>query len=85
MAEPVLVPETLAGERVDRAVALLTGWSRSAVREMVERGDVLVDGVPVARSARLQPGSTLVWTNPASSIIALNRAMSGKRRIDSIK
>ncbi len=61
MADPVVVPETLAGERVDRAVALLTGWSRSAVREMVERGDVLVDDVPVARSARLQAGSTLVW------------------------
>src|SRR3954454_23433923 len=63
MADPIVVPETLGGERVDRAVALLTGWSRSAVREMVERGDVLVDGVPVARSARLQAGSTLVWNS----------------------
>ncbi|MEP6626163.1 MAG: RluA family pseudouridine synthase [Acidimicrobiia bacterium] len=61
MTDPVVVPETLGGERVDRAVALLTGWSRSAVREMVERGDVLVDGVAVPRSARLQAGSTLAW------------------------
>ena len=61
MSDPVVVPESLAGERVDRTVALLTGWSRSSVREMVERGDVLVDGVPVARSARLEAGSTLVW------------------------
>lgn len=55
------VSETLAGERVDRAVALLTGWSRAEVREMVERGDVLVDGEPVARSARLDAGSDLEW------------------------
>ncbi|MBK5287784.1 MAG: RluA family pseudouridine synthase [Acidimicrobiia bacterium] len=58
---PLIVPETLAGERVDRAVALLTGWSRSAVREMVERGDVLVDGSVVARSARLEAGTQLEW------------------------
>ena len=56
-----IVPETLGGERVDRAVALLTGWSRSEVREMVERGDVLVDGRPVPRSARLDAGATLEW------------------------
>ena len=55
------IPETLAGERVDRAVALLTGWSRAEVREMVERGDVLVDGNPVARSARLVAGATLEY------------------------
>ena len=54
------MPETLAGERVDRAVALLTGWSRNAVREMVERGDVLIDGIAVARSARLDAGTTFI-------------------------
>lgn len=58
---PMIVPETLAGERVDRAVALLTGWSRSAVAEMVARGDVRVDGAPVARSARLEAGAQLEW------------------------
>ena len=57
----VVIPETLSGERVDRAIALLTGWSRAGVREMVERGDVLVDGRPVARSARLDAGATLEW------------------------
>ena len=55
------ISETLAGERVDRAVALLTGWSRAEVREMVERGDVLIDGHAVARSARLVAGATLEW------------------------
>ncbi len=61
MSEPVVVPESLGGERVDRAVALLTGWSRNAVREMVERGDVLVDGAPATRSSRLVAGATLEW------------------------
>jgi 23S rRNA pseudouridine1911/1915/1917 synthase len=60
---PVVVPETLAGERVDRALALLTGWSRSAVRALIERGAVTVDGRVVARSARLDAGASLAWTD----------------------
>lgn len=59
---PVVVPETLAGERVDRAVSLLTGWTRSEVRALVEAGAVLVNGRPVARSAKLHRGDRLDWT-----------------------
>jgi 23S rRNA pseudouridine1911/1915/1917 synthase len=59
---PVVVPETLAGERVDRALALLTGWSRSEVRALVDQEAVTVDGAVVARSARLEAGVTLAWT-----------------------
>jgi 23S rRNA pseudouridine1911/1915/1917 synthase len=51
--EELAVPESLAGERVDRAVALLTGWSRSEVQALVEAGSVLVDGERVAKSHRL--------------------------------
>jgi 23S rRNA pseudouridine1911/1915/1917 synthase len=54
--EPVVVPATLAGERVDRAVALLTGWSRAEVQDLVEREQVLVDGRAVAKSRRLAEG-----------------------------
>ncbi len=57
--EQLPVPASLAGERVDRAVALLTGWSRSDVQDLVARGDVLVDGVPVAKSRRLEEGEVL--------------------------
>ena len=68
IVSPVVVPETLAGERVDRALALLTGWSRSEVRALVEAGSVTVDGRAVARSARLEAGATLAWTDePAPS------------------
>lgn len=62
MSDVISVPETLSGERVDRAVALLTGWSRSEVRALVEAGAVLVDGQVVPRSARLEAGMTLQWT-----------------------
>jgi 23S rRNA pseudouridine1911/1915/1917 synthase len=47
------VPASLAGERVDRAVALLTGWSRADVAVLVEEGAVRVGGQPVAKSRRL--------------------------------
>jgi 23S rRNA pseudouridine1911/1915/1917 synthase len=62
VVSPVVVPDTLAGERVDRALALLTGWSRSEVRALVDREAVTVDGRVVARSARLEAGSTLAWS-----------------------
>ena len=38
MTESLEVPATLAGERVDRAVALLTGWSRAEVQVLIEDG-----------------------------------------------
>ncbi len=50
------VPAALAGERVDRAVALLTGWSRSDVATLIEEGAVRVGGQPVAKSRRLAEG-----------------------------
>jgi 23S rRNA pseudouridine1911/1915/1917 synthase len=50
------VPASLAGERIDRAVALLTGWSRSDVAALIEEGAVRIDGQPVAKSRRLAEG-----------------------------
>lgn len=51
------VPGTLAGERVDRALALLTGWSRAEVARLIDDGAVLVGGQPVAKSHRLEAGA----------------------------
>ena len=59
MAEELPVPEVLAGERVDRAVALLTGWTRSEVQTLIEAGLVLLDGRPVAKSHRLTAGEVV--------------------------
>jgi 23S rRNA pseudouridine1911/1915/1917 synthase len=57
--EAFVVPDTIAGERVDRAVALLTGWSRADVQSLLEAGDVLVEGATVAKSRRLEAGEVV--------------------------
>jgi 23S rRNA pseudouridine1911/1915/1917 synthase len=53
------VPDALAGERVDRAVAMLTGWSRAEVQTLIERGSVSVGGRRVAKSHRLEVGEVV--------------------------
>jgi 23S rRNA pseudouridine1911/1915/1917 synthase len=59
VAEQLTVPDALAGERIDRAVALLTGWTRREVQELVAAGAVLVDGEPVPKSRKLEAGSVI--------------------------
>ena len=59
------VPEGLAGERLDAAIARLFGFSRTKAAEMVGAGDVLVDGVAAAKSDRVSAGSWLDVTVPA--------------------
>ena len=55
-----VVPDALAGERVDRIVAMLSGLSRSDVAELIDAGGVRVGGEPVvARSGRLAAGDVL--------------------------
>jgi 23S rRNA pseudouridine1911/1915/1917 synthase len=58
----MVVPEALAGERVDRSVALLTGWTRREVQDLVAAGAVLVDGIAVAKSRRLEAGELIEVT-----------------------
>jgi 23S rRNA pseudouridine1911/1915/1917 synthase len=58
-AEPVVVPAALAGERLDRAVATITGWSRSEVQALVDAGLVLVAGVPARKSRKLEVGEVI--------------------------
>ena len=56
------VPASLAGERIDRAVALLTGWSRADVVALIDAGDVVVSGDPVRKSRKLVEGDEIVLT-----------------------
>ncbi|MCE2532273.1 MAG: RluA family pseudouridine synthase [Acidimicrobiia bacterium] len=59
MTEPL--PPALAGERLDRAVALLTQTSRSGAAALVAAGAVQVNGrVRTDRAARLSEGDELV-------------------------
>lgn len=53
------VPEGLAGERVDSALARLLGLSRTRASELVASGLVKVDGVTPAKSDRVLPGSII--------------------------
>lgn len=56
------VPEGLAGERVDAAIAKLLGFSRNFAAEVAESGGVSVNGSVVGKSDRLQAESWLEVT-----------------------
>ena len=58
------VPEGLAGMRVDAGLARLLGLSRTAVAAIAEGGGVVIDGVPVGKSDRLEAGAWLTVTLP---------------------
>jgi 23S rRNA pseudouridine1911/1915/1917 synthase len=55
----VLVPEGLAGERVDAAMARMFGLSRTRSAELIAEGLVQVDGKGVGKSDRVQAGAML--------------------------
>ncbi len=56
------VPDGLAGERTDAALARLLGLSRSFAAEIIEGGGVLLDGMPLGKSDRLTAGGYLEVT-----------------------
>jgi 23S rRNA pseudouridine1911/1915/1917 synthase len=53
------VPDGLAGERVDAALAKLMGFSRTFAAEVAESGGVVVDGITLGKSDRLYAESWL--------------------------
>lgn len=60
----LLVPDGLAGMRVDAGLARLLGLSRTAAAGLAEAGEVLVDGAPAGKSDRLAAGTSLQVTLP---------------------
>ncbi|WP_158887269.1 RluA family pseudouridine synthase [Amycolatopsis anabasis] len=58
------VPDGLDGMRVDAGLAKLLGLSRTAVAELAEAGEVLLDGRPAGKSDRLAAGGLLEVTLP---------------------
>jgi 23S rRNA pseudouridine1911/1915/1917 synthase len=61
----IAVPDGLAGERVDTALARLLGLSRTRASELVADGLVLLDGAVPQKSERVEPGALLEATIPA--------------------
>ncbi len=60
----VLIPEGLAGERVDVAMARMFGLSRSRSGELIGQSLVHLDGESVVKSDRVHEGSLLEVTIP---------------------
>lgn len=58
------VPDGLAGERVDAAMARMFGLSRTRAADLIRQGHVQVDGVDVSKSDRVMPGALLDVTIP---------------------
>jgi 23S rRNA pseudouridine1911/1915/1917 synthase len=75
----LLVPEGLAGERLDTALARLFGLSRTRAAELVGTGQVTVDGEAVAKSERVVPGALLdvVLPGPADPIVVVPQRVEG--------
>jgi 23S rRNA pseudouridine1911/1915/1917 synthase len=68
----VTVPESLAGERLDAAMARIFGFSRSRAAELVASGNVTLDGHATAKSERLLSGAVLeVEIPPAVDPVAV--------------
>jgi 23S rRNA pseudouridine1911/1915/1917 synthase len=53
------VPDGLEGMRLDQAVSRLLGLSRTVAADLIESGDVLIDGVPRAKSEKVSAGAWL--------------------------
>jgi 23S rRNA pseudouridine1911/1915/1917 synthase len=58
------VPDGLEGMRLDQAVSRLFGLSRTVAADLIEAGEVLIDGQPRAKSEKVTGGSWLEVTLP---------------------
>src|SRR5688572_228957 len=60
-----VIPSALAGERLDRVVAMLTGASRSEAAVLVDRGEVTLDErVVTSRTLRVAEGAVVEVADP---------------------
>jgi 23S rRNA pseudouridine1911/1915/1917 synthase len=72
------VPDGLDGLRLDVALARLFGFSRTAAADLIDAGQVSVDGVATARSAKVHGGAWLEVTMPEVATLDLEpRSVDG--------
>lgn len=76
-----LVPDGLAGERLDAAAARITGLSRSRIDTLIADGLVQLDGRIVSKSTRVSGGELLEVTLPAepSGVQVVPKQVAGLR------
>ncbi len=76
-----LVPDGLAGQRVDSAAARMTGISRSRIDDLIASGHVQLDGAPVTKSTRVRGGELLEidLPAPATGVPVTPREVAGVR------
>ncbi len=55
-----IVPDALAGERVDSTAARITGHSRSRIEDLIAAGGLVLDGVPVTKQSQRVVGGELL-------------------------
>jgi len=79
----IIVPEELAGQRLDRVLAaLLPEFSRSRIQRLIGRGEVAVTGEPVLKSSSpVDAGQRIVITLPVEEAVEKPRAQALDLRI----
>jgi 23S rRNA pseudouridine1911/1915/1917 synthase len=77
----VHVPDGLAGERVDAAIARMFGVSRTTAAHLVASGEVRLNGVQPAKSDRVEEGAFLEVTipPPAARVVVRPEMVEGLR------
>ncbi len=55
-----IVPDALAGERVDSTAARVTGYSRSKIEDLIDAGSLLLGGAVVAKGSQRVGGGELL-------------------------
>ncbi|PFG19396.1 RluA family pseudouridine synthase [Serinibacter salmoneus] len=75
------VPDGLAGERADVALARMMGLSRSRAADLIDAGGAALDGVALRRSDRLRAGAWLEVQRPepAAAPAAVAELVEGMR------
>lgn len=71
----LMVPDGLAGQRIDVGVSRMLGLSRSRVADLIDSGLVEIDGTAPARSTRLEPGMMMSVELPEEKPAAEVRPM----------
>lgn len=65
----IAVPETAAGQRIDKALSELCEFTRSHIQKILENGEVTVNGKVVSKGFKLSAGDGICFTPPEPQTI----------------